>query len=137
MKPTLIVGGVHTDVRGTLRCNNAFDASAIKRMIVIENVDTSFVRAWQGHKIEQRWFSAVQGGFTIRLIAPDNWETPFKDAEIETYELDSAKLDILHIPSGYISSIRATAEGSRLLVMSNYAFNEIVDEYRFPVDYFG
>ena len=61
MTPSLISGVNHKDERGILNFNNDFDMSLVKRMYLIENVDTLFKRRWQGHKIEQRWFSATIG----------------------------------------------------------------------------
>jgi dTDP-4-dehydrorhamnose 3,5-epimerase-like enzyme len=136
MVPKIIIGGSHSDARGTLRFNNSFDATDVKRMYIIENKDTMFVRGWQGHRIEQRWFSAMQGSFKIELIAIGNWENPTKKAEIITFILDSEKLDLLHVPKGYISSIQALSVESKLLAMSDYGLNEINDEYRFSIDYF-
>ena len=136
MKPTLISGNCHQDQRGQLFYNNDFDASSIKRMYVIENHSVDFVRAWQGHKIEQRWFSAVQGRFKIQLIAVDNWDKPSENSLRIEYHLHSEKLDILHIPAGYISSIQALEEKSKLVVMSDYHVREIRDEFRYPADYF-
>ena len=136
MKPTLISGNCHQDQRGQLFYNNDFDTSSIKRMYVIENHSVDFVRAWQGHKIEQRWFSAVQGRFKIQLIAVDNWDKPSENSLRIEYHLHSEKLDILHIPAGYISSIQALEEKSKLVVMSDYHVREIRDEFRYPADYF-
>jgi len=68
MIPKIITGNSHTDTRGTLYYNNDFDASEIKRVYVIENATTDIIRAWQGHKIEQRWFSAIKGSFKIGLM---------------------------------------------------------------------
>lgn len=136
MIPKIVSGGSHSDTRGTLLFNNSFDATHIKRMYLIENKDTTFVRGWQGHRIEQRWFSVMQGSFKIELIAIDNWENPSKNAKIITYILNSEKLDVLHVPKGYISSIQALSIGSKLLAMSDYRLNEINDEYRFSIDYF-
>ena len=56
MIPKIIKGENYNDSRGILFYNNDFDASAIKRLYVIDNQKTNFIRAWQGHKIEQRWF---------------------------------------------------------------------------------
>lgn len=135
-KPKIISGNQFSDHRGTITFNNDFVASKIKRIYFIENVDVDFIRAWQGHKIEQRWFSAVCGEFEIKLVKVDNWQTPNKEAEILEFELSSTQLDILHIPPGYISSIQARECGAKLMVMADYCFGEIVDEYRFPVNYF-
>jgi dTDP-4-dehydrorhamnose 3,5-epimerase-like enzyme len=136
MKPTLISGNCHQDQRGQLFYNNDFDTSSIKRMYVIENHSVDFIRAWQGHKIEQRWFSAIQGHFKIQLIAIDNWDKPSETLTRLDYILKSATLDILHIPAGYVSSIQALEEKSKLVVMTDYHIGEIRDEFRYPADYF-
>lgn len=136
MIPKIISGNSHTDARGTLDYNNDFDASAIKRIYIIENNGTDFIRAWQGHKIEQRWFSAIKGSFKIQLIKIDHWDQPSKKLEKFTFTINADKLDVLHVPKGYISGIQSLEEGSKLLVMADYSLNEISDEFRFPFDYF-
>jgi dTDP-4-dehydrorhamnose 3,5-epimerase-like enzyme len=136
MKPKLIIGNSHSDDRGKLFYNNDFDATAIKRIYVIENRSTSFIRAWQGHKIEQRWFSAIGGSFEIKLIAIDNWDKPSLDLRVDSFILNTNSMSVLHIPKGFISSIQALEVSSKLLVMSDYYLGEINDEYRFDVDYF-
>ena len=136
MKPTLISGNCHQDQRGQLFYNNDFDTSSIKRMYVIENHSVDFVRSWQGHKIEQRWFSAIQGRFNIQLIAIENWDNPSETLPRLHYILESATLDVLQIPAGYVSSIQALEEKSKLVVMSDYHIGEIRDEFRYPADYF-
>ncbi len=136
MKPTLISGNSHQDQRGQLFYNNGFDLTKIKRMYIIENHSVDFVRAWQGHTIEQRWFSTVQGRFKIELIAIDNWEKPDVSLPRLEFILKSETLDILNIPAGYVSSIQALEEKSKLVVMSDYHLVEINDEFRYPTDYF-
>ena len=137
MGPVIINGNRFVDGRGTICYNNDFKTLGIKRVYSIENVDTKLVRAWQGHKIEQRWFSAIVGSFTIRLIKIDNWETPTKDLPILEFIISSENLDVLHVPMGYANSIQANEEHSKLLVLSNYELGEVQDEIRFPVDYFN
>ncbi|UGS24177.1 WxcM-like domain-containing protein [Flavobacterium channae] len=134
--PQIIKGNSHADDRGVLQFNNDFNALGVKRIYTIENRDTAFVRGWQGHKIEQRWFSAVQGSFKIVLIAIDDWVTPSIDLEQHHFVLDSLKMDILHVPPGYVSSIQALEESSKLLLMSDYLLGEISDEYRYDITYF-
>jgi dTDP-4-dehydrorhamnose 3,5-epimerase-like enzyme len=136
MKPITIEGKVHTDFRGSLYFNNEFDASPVKRVYFIQNKDTETVRAWQGHRIEQRWFSAIQGSFEIKLIEVDDWENPSKNRAVYSFILSAKQLDVLHIPQGYISSIQALDSNSKLLVMADYLLGEIKDEYRFDADYF-
>lgn len=137
MKPKIIIGNHFEDNRGKVNFNNDFDASEIKRIYAIENSSIDFIRAWQGHKIEQRWFSAIKGSFLIHLIEVDNWELPSKNLPQVEYKINAENLDILHVPSGYISSIKALEEGSKLLVMADYMLGEINDEYRYEKDYFS
>ncbi|MDX1828786.1 MAG: WxcM-like domain-containing protein [Lutibacter sp.] len=136
-EPLVIKGASYSDDRGKLLYNNLFDVSAIKRIYVIENANTDVIRAWQGHKIEQRWFSVVSGSFKIKLIAIDNWEKPSKNLAQHTFILNANQLDVLHIPAGYVSSIQAMEIGSKLNVMANYLLGEIKDEYRYDANYFN
>lgn len=136
MDSKLITGNRHSDQRGILLYNNDFDASSVKRIYIIENENVDFKRGWQGHQIEQRWFSAVSGKFEIQLIKIDNWESPSKDLEIFTYILDSEKLNVIHVPRGYISSIQSLELNSKLLVMADYLLGENKDEYRYDIEYF-
>ena len=135
MIPLIIFGGAHKDNRGLLSYNNSFDASIVKRIYIIEN-NLNFIRGWQGHKIEQRWFSAIKGQFKVQLIKIDNWIEPVKELKRITFNLSENTLDILHIPSGYVTSIKSEEEGAKLLVMSDYMLNEISDDYKYPLTYF-
>jgi len=135
--PKLTKGEVYNDERGKLFYNNCFDVSAIKRIYVIENESTSITRKWQGHKIEQRWFNAVTGSFKILLIQIDDWGKPSKDLKAQEFILNSNTLDVLHIPKGYVSSVQALEKSSKLLVMADYFFGEIEDEFRYSEDYFN
>ncbi len=85
MLPKIIGGSAHSDNRGILYFNNNFNAEAIKRIYFIENIKINYIRAWQGHKIEQRWFCAARGCFEIKLIAIDNWHAPSKNLEKVTF----------------------------------------------------
>lgn len=134
--PKIIKGNSFTDIRGTIYFNNSFDTSEIKRIYIIQNSSINIIRGWQGHKVEQRWFSAVQGEFEIHLIEVDNWETPSKDLQSIKYNLKSDKMNVLHVPPGFVSSIRSKEPASKLLAMSNYGIEEINDEYRYENDYF-
>jgi len=99
-------------------------------------MDTSVIRGWQGHKVEQRWFSAIKGSFKILLIKIDDWRCPNKNLEQLEYIIRAKILDVLHIPEGYISSIQSIEECSKLLVMADYLLGQIKDEYRYPQNYF-
>ncbi|QFG54426.1 sugar epimerase [Chryseobacterium sp.] len=135
-QPTLLKGNRHQDGRGTLRYNNDFSLPGVQRFYTIQNADTQFIRAWQGHRVEQRWFSAMTGSFIIKLIRVDHWDNPSRDLKSVDFVLESDTLDILHVPPGYISSIQARGEDAVLLVFADYELGVSQDEYRFPADYF-
>ena len=134
--PKIIKGNSYTDHRGILNYNNLFNASAIKRMYIIENSSIKILRGWQGHKIEQRWFSAVQGSFRIKLIEIDDWNSPSKSLVYQEIKLEAKTLDVLHIPQGYVTSIQSIENNSKLLVMADYSIGEIEDEHRYDLNYF-
>lgn len=136
MTPKIIQGGTFVDSRGKLTFNNNFNATKIKRIYTIENKEVDFRRGWQGHKIEQRWFSAIKGAFKIQLIAIDDWDNPSKDLRQFKFEINDAILDVLHAPAGYVNCIQPIEEGSKLLVMADFLLGEVRDEYRFELDYF-
>ena len=48
-------------------------------MNIIQISSVDIIRGWQGHKDEQRWFSALQVEFRGYLIEMDNLEALYKD----------------------------------------------------------
>ncbi len=133
----LFIGKQHLDERGIINYNNNFDASQVKRIYTLENHSIDFVRGWQGHKIEQRWFSPVTGKFEVAVICIDDWENPSKNLTINKYEMSADGLNFLQVPAGNVTAIRALEANSKLLVLSDYLLGEIEDEYRFPLEYFS
>ena len=134
--PKVIKGNSHKDDRGALTYNNQFDLTAVKRIYIIDNATLNIKRGWQGHKIEQRWFSAVKGSFKISLIKIDNWDIPSTNLLCKEIQINSKTLDVLHVPKGYVSCIQALEKDAKLLVMADYLIGEIKDEYRYNLDYF-
>lgn len=136
MLPSIINGDNHKDNRGILKYNNDFDLSTIKRMYTIENANIDIKRGWQGHKIEQRWFTVISGKFEIMVLKIDDWECPVVNIKPTIFEITTENLDVLHVPSGYITCIQATIENSKLVIMSDYILGEISDEFKFDLNYF-
>lgn len=135
--PALINGGQFKDARGTIKFNNAMNMAQVKRMYTIENSSVDFVRAWQGHQIEQRWFTAVQGRFKISVVLIDTWPNPSRDAQPATFVLDASQLDVLHIPAGYLSSIQQLEQHAVLMVYADYTLGEVDDEFKLDAAYFN
>ncbi len=137
VEPNIIQGGSHIDERGTLGFINDFDMAEVKRFYKISHPTTKIVRAWRGHKIEQRWIHVTQGTFEIRLVKIDDWVTPDKYLPQFVFEISSGFNTVLHIPKGFASSLRATEPNSTVLLFADSSIEEIVkDDYLFPSDYF-
>ncbi len=128
----LIEGGCFIDERGEVQFVNDFDMTLIKRFYLISHSNTHTVRAWQGHKIENRWFYCIQGSFDIRLVKINSWDHPDDNLPVEKFVLDSSKPKVLRIQSGYVNGIKALKEDSKLIVFSDYKLGDnINDEVRF------
>lgn len=134
--PQYLEGKNHQDERGIITYNNDFDASQVKRIYTIENHSSDFIRGWQGHQVEQRWFACMKGSFYIFVMKVDDFTNPSRDLTIQKYLLTDDALTYLHIPSGCITAIQAKTDGSKLLVLADYGLGEINDEYRYSLDYF-
>lgn len=137
MQPNIVKGGSHTDHRGTISFINDFDMNQIKRFYIIEHPDTETVRGWRGHKIEQRWFYVTEGTFVIDLVRIDDFESPSVDLPVTQFKLSVKDTEVLHVPVGYASSIKALTPNSKLIVFADYGVeNAPLDDYLYPVDYF-
>lgn len=134
--PRLIKGGRHEDNRGVITFNNDFDLSKVKRSYTIMNSKDEKVRGWQGHKIEQRWFTVIQGAFEVEVVKITNWDKPTEAFEKFTFALESNTMDVLSVPKGHMTLIKDSAENSIMMVYSDYYLAEVEDEYRFEKNYF-
>jgi dTDP-4-dehydrorhamnose 3,5-epimerase-like enzyme len=145
--PYIITGGSHTDSRGRLLFFNDFDMSDIKRFYQITSHQSQItnhqspvtnhqtVRAWQGHKIEEKYFYVSRGKFLICLVKIDDWRNPSRDLPVTKYILKAASPQILHVPAGFANGIKALESDSILIVFSNLSLNESQkDDYRFDAN---
>jgi dTDP-4-dehydrorhamnose 3,5-epimerase-like enzyme len=133
-----IAGGKSSDPRGTVSFVNHFDMSPVKRFYIIENSDTEIIRGWRGHRIEQRWFTAIVGNFVIKFVKVDDWNAPSPELEVKVFTLSCDLPAVLHVPHGYASAFQALDPGSRLLVFSDYPIDQASeDDYLFPVSFFN
>lgn len=126
-----ITGNSFTDNRGTLFFNNEIDISKAKRIYVITNITTDIKRGWQAHKIESRWFIAVNGSFEIRTVEVDDFINPSDNLTVKKYIVNANKFDCLVVKPGYATSIKALEQDSKLVVLSDFALNEVDDNYKY------
>jgi dTDP-4-dehydrorhamnose 3,5-epimerase-like enzyme len=128
----IITGGQFNDDRGTVSFVNDFDMSSIKRFYAIQHTSVEIVRAWQGHKVENKWFYCVRGSFLINVIQIDNWEQPSMDLIVTSHYLKSRNPSVLYVPGGHVTGIKALEADSSLIVFSNMFVKESKDDdFRF------
>ena len=134
-KPSIIQGGKHSDARGRMSFVNAFSMDAVKRFYVIEPKNTEIIRAWQGHKQEEKWFHVLNGSFAVVLVEIDNWATPSDNLPYEKFVLEADNNQVLHVPKGYANGFIALEADARLLVFSDASLAESADDnYRFDAN---
>ncbi|MEN0053975.1 MAG: hypothetical protein AAGC65_09910 [Mucilaginibacter sp.] len=136
-EPRLITGGNHSDFRGTIYFVNDFNMEAVKRFYRIKHDDTSVIRGWRAHRIEQRWFYVFKGAFEIRLVEIDDWINPDPALKQIGIVLNAESNHVLHVPKGYATCLQAAKADSELIVYGDYTIEHAVnDNYLFPFDYF-
>lgn len=132
-KPGVIRGGIYSDYRGSLRFVNDFVMTDVVRFYAIRHLTTDFVRAWQGHKKEKKFFYPLSGSFIIAWVKPDNFENPSKKLKASCKILSKEASEILFIPEGYANGIKALEPDSEIMVFSTLSLGESKnDDYRFP-----
>lgn len=133
MKTTLSIGNTFTDHRGILRFVNEINPGYFCRFYLITHPQVDIIRAWQGHKIEEKAFYVISGSFTIAVVQPLNFDY-LSDEEIpEIYNLNEDKGQLLRVPGGSFTGIKATAANATLLVLSSLNVNESKeDDFRQP-----
>lgn len=133
----LIKGNIHQDHRGIIKFVNDFHFENVKRFYTITHPNTSTIRAWQGHKLETKYFYVTKGSFLINWIKIDNWQQPSKDLNIKKHTLSDTQSEILIIPPGHVNGFRALEPESTLMVYSDMSVEESKeDDYRFDLAYF-
>ncbi len=130
--PAFIPGDTFKDTRGSISFINDFQLDGVKRFYAIQPANINIIRAWQGHREEQKWFYVVAGSFKIVVVKIDNWEVPSSDPDIHQFDLNADNSGVLHIPGGYANGFKAIEPNSKVIVFSDFTVQQSAnDEYRF------
>ncbi len=124
IKPKVINTESFQNETGTLIAFNEFSLLPIKRLYSIENTNPEVVRAWQGHKIENKWFYVIEGAFVIAWVGIDDFENPSTDLSSEFKIIEASENVVLHIPRGFANGLKAIKPNSRVLVFSDLSLIE-------------
>ncbi len=120
----IITGNSHTDTRGTISFVNLFDFAGVKRFYQIANAGKAVVRAWQGHKIEHKYFYVAKGSFVLAWVKIDDWDKPSSSLKAAYRIFKGDEPAVLSVPPGYANGIKACEEGSLLTVYSNLSLEQ-------------
>lgn len=136
--PSIIQSKISFDDRGELvHCNNFdFKKNKIRRFYIIENNQINFIRAWHGHKKEEKFIQILNGSIKVCIIKIDDWIKPSKKLKKITHIISSKNPSIIHIPGGYAHGIQTLKKDTRYIVYSNLSLREsLKDDYRYPFNY--
>ena len=129
MEPKLITGGLVTDDRGTVRFVNDFVFAKVVRFYQVENHRSGFIRAWHGHKHEEKYVYVPRGTALIGAVNLDNLEDIYKTI------LSADKPAIYYIPNNYANGFKTLQENTIVQFFSTSTIDQAIkDDIRFPYD---
>ena len=124
----IIKGGHFTDHRGSMRFVNDFKFYGVKRFYFIRHPDIAFVRAWQGHQIETKYFYPIRGSFVVAWVKIDNFNNPSLTLKPECHIIDVENSELVYVPPGYANGIKALEPDSELMIFSDFEVEKSVQE---------
>lgn len=127
-------GDCFVDDRGILSYLNVAPFEKVKRLYIVENFSNDTIRAFHGHKIEDKFVLVVSGSALVIIaeLSDEKLKNPVR------YTLSDRKLRLLHIPAGYANGIRTLTPNTKILFFSTTTMQEATsDDFRFDYDYFG
>ena len=137
-KPKLLNAGSAIDDRGQIIFSNSFNFKNIKRFYVVSNHKSHFVRAWHGHKKENKYLIVVQGTALVCAVRISNWKKPNKDQPIDKFILSEKKPKLLFIPGGYANGFKTLEKNTKILIYSTSTISQSTkDDYRFESKYWN
>jgi len=79
MEPILYQRSSNSDHRGTVSFTNELDLNKAVRTYKVTNKQIKTVRAWHGHKLEEKWIIVEEGEFLVCAVEIDNFQNPNKE----------------------------------------------------------
>ena len=135
--PLLLNVGISEDHRGSVEFYNELELDYYKRFYIVSNPIEGTVRAWHGHKIEEKLIKVLKGEFLICLVKIDNWDQPSKNLEILKYKLNENS-GLLYVPSGYANGAINLNSDNKIMYFSSLVLEDSInDDYRFDSKYWN
>jgi dTDP-4-dehydrorhamnose 3,5-epimerase-like enzyme len=131
MEPILYQRSSNSDHRGTVSFTNELDLNKAVRTYKVTNKQIKTVRAWHGHKLEEKWIIVEEGEFLVCAVEIDNFQNPNKEQKI--FEFNMTQNDgVLFIPKNYANGAMNLSENNSIRYLSSLPLEESSkDDYRF------
>lgn len=130
--PVLLRGDLAVDDRGAVGFVNDFSFEGVKRFYSVENHAAGFVRAWHGHRREQKFVTAVSGSALVCAVQVDDWDQPSPDLTVHRHVLSARRPSVLFIPAGFANGFMSLTGDTKLLFFSTSSLEESLgDDVRF------
>jgi dTDP-4-dehydrorhamnose 3,5-epimerase-like enzyme len=122
-----IEGGLFLDDRGTISFANALPME-VKRLYVVQNHKSHFVRAWHYHEHESKCFTVISGAALIGVVDVEGGYT-------RKFFLSEHYPAIIFVPPGLANGTMNLSTRTKILILSNKTLEESKDDdQRFPFD---
>lgn len=137
-KIKILEAGSAIDDRGEVIFANEFNMKKIKRFYIVSNHRTNFIRAWHGHKKENKYVMVLQGAAMVCAVKIDNWKKPSKKNKIERIILSEKKQKIMFIPKGYANGFKTLKLNTKIIFFSTSSTTQsLKDDFRFDYNYWN
>ena len=123
-EPIGIRGDSVIDERGKVSFVNDFSFDDVKRFYIIQNHTEFFVRAWQCHKYEAKYFMVIDGTAMICAVQLDDWDNPSKNLSVQQFILSEEKPEVLKIPAGYANGIMNITKKAKVMIFATTTLEE-------------
>ena len=131
MEPILFSSNSHSDDRGTVFFTNELNLKNVIRTYKVQNKLIKTVRAWHGHKLEEKWISVEEGEFLICAVQIEDFDNPSSNIKIHKFTLTPVD-GILYVPNNYANGAMNITENNSIRYFSSLPLDESVkDDYRF------
>jgi dTDP-4-dehydrorhamnose 3,5-epimerase-like enzyme len=74
MDPIFFESNSNSDERGTVSFTNDLNLQKAIRTYKVENSQLKTVRAWHGHKVEEKWVNVEQGEFLVCVVKVERYK---------------------------------------------------------------
>lgn len=124
----IVTGNLAVDERGTVKFVNDFDFKNVRRFYEVETHRRGFIRAWHGHKKEDKYAYVSTGSILMGVV-------DLQTEEIQKFVLSEKQPRILWIPANSANGFMTLEENTKVIFFSSLTLEESKDDdVRFPYD---